>query len=440
MKRFYAVILICSVMCFSSSAGISVSNFPYNKLQNSGIFNNGKGVLPSAVQLISNVNFINQMNKSSYSALARRSASNEKLDSIVSTVKKSIYTYNTHGHLLTEENVTPDSLYKTDFDNDDLGNVTKMTSSIKNDTSNAWENTEKIEITYNTHGKMDVCLTSRWENSIWIPVFKIEYAYDLQNLVRSITWSVWKNESFEEATRYNEYTYDSNGRVLSFEASSIDEETLNYEKISKIVYSYSSGGVIASFHQFLFNSTNSTWTENSKSESEFDSDGNLISVTEYLTLVLTSTLKEISRTEYFLENVPVQNLILPPGFSSVNQQINKKILKTISYNIDNANNWVAVDTAIYYYSVFNTAVLPPNNKLVSGKSGLTMVKSGNKIMLVNNSKSPLQAHFYSLQGHLIKSFTIAKALNIDLSNFPGGHYVVQYRSNGHQNTLKLIKE
>ncbi len=180
------------------------------------------------------------------------SAVKQKLDSIVSTLKKDHYTYNAKENLTLYINIARESI------------------------TDPWINNTKEENSYNANGYPLSNINSKWdtEGNKWENVDKTDYGYDASGRMISITSYDWDKTLQEWAgSTKSEYTYDSNGNMTVYTGYSWDTALKNWVNSVKYESTFNAQKKTTVTVISNWDKTNNQWVNKNKIEYSYNAAG-----------------------------------------------------------------------------------------------------------------------------------------------------------------------
>ena len=256
-------------------------------------------------------------------------------------------------------------LYKEEYTYDNRGNQTALISYYWDGYS--WKNDSKEESTYDKNGYLLFTYFFEWENA-WKMVGIIENSYDIDdNLTKSIE-SKWNNTVWVNVYK-EEYTYDANKNQISLISYHWTDTIWTENK--KDSSEYDVKGNLLTNIRFDWNDTN--WAANEKDEYVYDTVGNRLIYTSYYWKNTAwvgdrrfryayDTNKNLVMYRYYdwsgtdwVENFKYEftydlsysktDLIIPNDFG----EMNNKLLLEVGYDWEQLS-WVANEIITYYWS------------------------------------------------------------------------------------------
>ncbi len=179
--------------------------------------------------------------------------------------------------------------------------------------TNVWAGYLKDEYTYDSNG--NVITKTEYETeeggNEWKPWSMYEYSYISDNWLSSELYYY-----FDQATNHwlknwkYEYGYDEIGNLIIRTNREWDEGLNNWADHSKFVYAYNSGYEVDSIIAFLWDIELDQWKYSSKWEKTYDENGNLSNKLFFNWDVADSEWNRYSKNEYaYFENIKLQHKI-----------------------------------------------------------------------------------------------------------------------------------
>jgi hypothetical protein len=157
-------------------------------------------------------------------------------------------TYDASGHILLDqfEEWSGNAWVKIDryiFDYDEPGNMASQTYQVW--VADNWTNDSKINFTHDAKGNVLTDTYLSWSDGAWLNGERLTHTYDAYNNNLENFAEIWSVDHWEANGRWrNSYTYDSQGRILTF---LVEHEFGSWENSSRGTYSYNSKGQLTSY-------------------------------------------------------------------------------------------------------------------------------------------------------------------------------------------------
>ncbi|MBN1463388.1 MAG: hypothetical protein JXQ69_06640 [Paludibacteraceae bacterium] len=256
---------------------------------------------------ISEAEQIWDINKHSSSNIQLRSAGvKQKHDSLVQTLSKDIYTYDTKGNLLIDEYFTRSTVSsnwvkktKYTFSYDVNNNKTQAVIYNWSSSTETWEGNAKQDITYNANNQQTQAITARWSSAdnCWINYSKYNYTYDVNgNGIQRMLY-VWDETYWLEYEKVD-YSYNINNdftQVINYGYSSY---TSGWENANLVNYYYDANGNCVKKVTKSWNDDTSEWFNTNKYEYTYDPNNNQTQEFYFMTNGTDTIFQNIYKREY----------------------------------------------------------------------------------------------------------------------------------------------
>jgi len=192
------------------------------------------------------------------------------------------------------------------------GYLNIVTNIYKDNTNNNWYYFSSDEYTFNSLGKETHYISSLWNKTtqVWENDYKTEFNYDsFQNNTSSVTYinvTPGINPSWELHSK-DEYSYDTNGNQILLAEYKWDNVNSLWVGLFKVEDAFDSSGKRNLKTDYNWDSSNRSWVGSSKSEITYDSNGN--EAFNYSYIYNSGWIQDAISTYYFSEkmNTPVIN-------------------------------------------------------------------------------------------------------------------------------------
>ena len=375
-------------------------------------------------------------------------------------------------------------VYQKSFKNEYMYNQSDMQiatyQSIWQDS--AWNLSYKDTLIYNATENTFERISSTYIDNAWQPVFRLFQQYDdLQNITIE-SWSNWVDGS-EVVNRQLEYFYNEN-RLDSLIVSWDNGDEL--EQTGKGIYNYDENDYLVRLNNYTWSFDN--WVESSITDYENDASGTI------QTAWLINNNDTLTKAEYFYNALNIDTLILvsakdgngvfQPDVKEVyvyddagnliefrfedftNDYWDLIIYQSSTHDLDESaadyiypKDWVEIfemvnkitefnqlwkiDSAIYDDSkfFFNYSLIDGINKHEAASIRVYPNPAKDHILVINDVIPNASIEVYNLSGvQLYSEFQQDTEVEIDLSRFPAGVYIIRVFNNQSSKVVKIVKE
>ena len=289
---------------------------------------------------------------------------------------------------------------------------------------NEWkENTQYLSAYEDMNSQVSSYTTQNWIDETWININRRLYeSYDLSgNLLLEIQeW--WESESWQPQFRITR-TYNNDDNLLTYGVEThIDD---NWQTAYRRTFSYNNNGYQIGWLQ-------ESWSEENQNWSPFYREQYIVNANGLRTRLLSQSWAPQSESW--------RNLVTVDYIYNNNDQL----------SIEHAQRWNSsheiwenLDRRFYYYG---DGINANHDIQPFRKWEIFPIPTSRQIFLKRDSSneesiSPIEIRIFSLQGQLLKIFSLPKQgndqISLDLSNFPPSHYVFQMIE-GSRSSVQII--
>lgn len=400
----------------------------------------------------------------------------QQLDSVVAEGigVKDIFVYDSNGNMVLEETYSIDASTgawqgstKDENTYTSSGYLSQKINYTWNEDNNGWLKVSKTEEGYDQNFLISSIIVSIWDGdgSKWENSFKGgNYKYDAQGNILNATLFAWdsdndlwvemgsseyiydangnmlvENNNFVGTKFKDEYTYDSNGFLISDIASGWDETDSVWSFIDKSECTYTADGKDYETIYSDWVTDSAQWIKSTRDLNIYDDDNNILREVHFLWDDDFSSWASSTEEKYVCDNsYSVSDLILPLDCEFCSNQIHK-VLKVEYYSWDNSTTiWDHGGDANLYYSEHDYTAISELNKeniRVFPNPAADFVT----ITLQQNS-AHVQFELFDIQGHKVLTKEIVSNQKISLKRFSGGLYFYNVLLGGEKISGKLIKQ
>ena len=315
------------------------------------------------------------------------------------------------------------------------GNKTALTV-IYMDENNTPVNNTKDEYGYDTKGNEILLNTYNWNTTKkeWVASFtnRTEYTYNSNgNIVSAIYYEISSAPS-----RKKEITYNSKNQITSTKYYNWDIENNQWVDSRLTLFSFDSNGNTIKEVSSIING-NSTWINYYQYESLYDEFGNNIQMNYSKWDTSLNSWNEYSRVNSKYNNSFLNSEILWPSKQYINDYQKHMIVEYSSENYVN-NIWKKEGKNDYYYSSFENSGI---DEVVISKV-LIYPNPTNGIFTINTGQTNIASiKVYDIAGKVVFTTTASNKQNemqIDLSDLNNGVYFVQVISEDSNKSISKI--
>lgn len=289
------------------------------------------------------------------------------------------------------------------------------------------------EFYYDTSGKLKESYNSYWDTTAnnWQTDRKLSYSYDVNGkLIIEI------REDFD--LDLNKWVYDSKvdidyngaGRMSKVYLYYFDETTNNWSQGLKEEYGFNAQGNVDLLNRYIWNENDTSWNDYGSSEFSYDSKGNLIQEEA------TGIESEMRYIFGYQIDVPLKEVI-GPSVEYYQQRfknaIHNQVTKFSRFEYDNDNmTWVTKTDMTYYYSTQTTGRI---ENITSGLSIFPNPSEGTLFLSKNLTGSFM---LYDVSGQVILTLHGDNFNQIELNHISKGLYFYQITGDNQVYKGKLI--
>lgn len=279
------------------------------------------------------------------------------------------------------------------------------------------------EFYYDTSGRLKESFTSFWDKDAnnWQTNYKLTYTYDLNNkpiIKISQEFDLTLNKWVYDTK--TETDFDGSGRMIRVTLYYFDESTNNWLQGHKEEFGYDAQGNIDLLNRYIYSENENKWNDYGSSEFLNDSYGNQLQ--EEATGIESKT-----RYNYgYNTDVPLKEVIGPPldyypqrFYDKIKNQVTKYTQSV--YSNDDMTWYTVVDMA-YHYSTHTTGSI---------KSTISELKaypnpSDGMVIFPENVKGVL--FLYNTSGKQVETFNMTESNQLNIGHLTKGLYIYEIKT------------
>jgi hypothetical protein len=416
--------------------------------------------LASAAQ-VSNTVFPNNPNQKKISTNKQRTTTIDKqrLDSIVSSLDKDLYTYDAAGNQIRRiryewkngSNVwIPYNRFEYEYDGggneilyeqygwDDINNVyspdfryereydvnknltSQITYSWYGSPSN-WHPLKKSVNTFGSNGKISSIYNYSWAGGVLMADNYVEFTYNNKNLlIEETQYSPSPSDFMQSQTIY---TYNANDNLISEISSHYDyNSNSKMDSGSKYEYTYDSQNNVTLLVESKWNAGIDDWEMVYKTENEFDLQNNQTASIQSDWDTQTKIWVYSYKSVYSYDNTyAITDLIIP---QEIDERLKHKLISFISYGFDNGDWEQMREYTVYYTSNVTTGIANMTSYVLTVYPN----PANDRVVFTNNTSNDATLELFNQQGSLAYKKKIVMNQPVSVEGLAQGIYFYRISS------------